>query len=84
MIFSSNHVFCIEIQKTHGNFNRHHNHAKFKMAAMHSLNLSYITIIADRGLMLSPNHMFSVSKNTTKDTEIFLDITNMQNSKWPP
>ena len=38
-----------------------------------------LLIISDRGLMLSLNHMFSVSRNSIKHTEFVFDITIMQN-----
>ena len=51
-----------EYNKTHENVSLHYYHAKFKMGAMKSLMLSYLS----QYLIFSPNYIFSISMNTMK------------------
>ena len=46
-------------------------------------HLSYLIflIISDKDLILSPDHVFPVSRKTKKHMEILFDITTKQNSK---
>ena len=57
--------------------------AKFKMAAMKSQSYHIFINYFNRDKIISPNHLFLVSKNAKKQTIHLFDITIMQNSKWP-
>ena len=71
VIVPTSKCYTIKYNKTHDTCIWHHYHAKFKMAAMKSLKLSYIFISNwDRNEIFSPKHMFSVSRSSVKRSDV--------------